>query len=161
MISRLPFLGKVTALAMGRHYVVRGGSMTPSLVPGQYVKVNPLAYSDRAPRRGDVVLVRDPQGPRRSNIKRVVGLPGEAVWFRDGLLWVDGEPVDEPYLNGLPSSIGLGEQGWQLSAGEFAVAGDNRARSTDSREHGPLPAELILGKVWISIWPPKRWGRVR
>ena len=161
MISRLPFLGKVTALAMGRHYVVRGGSMTPTLVPGQYVKVNPLAYSDRAPCRGDVVLVRDPQDPRRSNIKRVVGLPGEEVRFRDGLLWVDGEPVDEPYLGGLPSSVGLGEQGWHLGENEFFVAGDNRARSTDSRELGPLAADLIMGKVWICIWPPKRWGRVR
>ena len=66
--------------------------------------------------------------------------------------------LSEPYLGGLPSSVGLGESTWDLPAGEYLVLGDNRAHSTDSREFGPIGAERIAGRAWLRYWPLTAWG---
>ena len=80
--------------------------------------------------------------------------------IEDGLLFVNGDRVEEPYLGGLPASVGLGETSWTLGPDEYVVLGDDRVRSTDSREFGPVGRDLILGKVWFRYWPLSAWGRI-
>ena len=105
------------------------------------------------------MVVRDPRLPV-GELKRVVGLAGEEVRLEDGLLYVDGAALDEPYLGGLPPTLGLGTRTWRLEPGEYFVMGDNRAHSTDSREYGPVKADMLVGRVVLRYWPPRRWGRV-
>ena len=141
-------------------YIVRGESMRPSFREGDQLVVNPWAYRRSAPRRGDVAVVRDPRLSARHELKRIVGLAGEEVRLEDGLLHVDGAVLDEPYLAGLPSTLGLESRRWSVGPDEYFVMGDDRVRSTDSREYGPVSADLLVGRAWLRYWPPRRWGAV-
>ena len=139
-------------------YVVRGDSMTPSFQPGDRLLALPSAYGRKLPGRGDAVIVDSPSAPWERHIKRIVGLPGEEVQLSEGYLWIDGEHLGEPYLGGLPASLGLEERIWKLAQEEMFVMGDNRAHSTDSRVFGPVCAGMIVARVWFRWWPPRRWG---
>ena len=145
-------------LAASRPYVVRGTSMTPTLRPGDQVLVDLSAYGNVGPARGDVVVFSNPRTEGRRDVKRVIGLPGERVVMAEGMLFVDGVQLAEPYLGELPSSVGLGESAWDLGAGEYLVLGDNRAHSTDSREFGPIEGDRVVGRAWIRYWPVRAWG---
>ena len=141
-------------------YVVRGDSMESSFRDGDQLVVDFRAYRRSSPRRGDVVVVRDPRQPERDELKRIVGLAGEEVRLEDGLLYVDGAVLDEPYLGGLPPTLGLESRRWRMGSDEYFVMGDNRVRSTDSREYGPVRVDLLVGRVLLRYWPPRRWGMV-
>ena len=145
-------------LVSSRAYVIRGASMAPSLTPGDQVLVDMSAYSEGGPVRGDVVVFSSPGADVRQDIKRVVGVPGERVVMAEGMLHVDDQQVIEPYLGGLPSSVGLGESAWDLGAGEYLVLGDNRAHSRDSRDFGPIVEDRIVGRAWVRYWPISAWG---
>ena len=131
--------------------LVRGGSMRPTLDPGQRIAVTPLV---RPPRRGDLVVVRRPAG--LEVVKRVVGLPGEQVRLGAGRLEVDGRPVPEPYL---PGGSGAGELDLRLGPAQYLVLGDHRAASTDGRDFGPVGADAVVGRVRFAYWPPRRLRR--
>ena len=88
-------------------------------------------------------------------------MAGEEVRLEEGLLYVDGAVLDEPYLGGLPSTLGLESRRWRVGPDEYFVMGDNRVRSTDSREYGPVKADLLVGRVLLRYWPPRRWGMAR
>lgn len=131
--------------------------MRPNFSPGQHLLV---ASARRALSRRDVVVLSLSGEKDRRYLKRVVGLPREEVRLVDGLLYIDGVRQDEPYLKGLPSMVGLGERGWDLGDAEFFVMGDDRSRSTDSRDFGPIHARSISGIAWFSYWPFSKWGSV-
>ncbi len=141
-------------------YAVEGVSMRPNFEPGDILLVRRGAYESRPPRRGDVVIAHDSSDSGRSYLKRIVGLPGEEVSLSEGMLYVDGSHLAEPYLEGLPACIGLESISWRLGAGEFFIMGDNRAHSADSRSFGPLAQNHIAGKVQLRLWPLNRLGRV-
>ena len=134
--------------------------MTPFFKPGERLLVSRTAYRARMPARGDAVVIRDPRDAGRRYLKRIVGLPGEELRLFEGMLLIDGGYMPEPYLRGLPASLGLSGRVWQLGNKEYFVMGDNRAHSTDSREFGPIDLGLILGRVWFRWWPLSRWGAV-
>ena len=157
---RTPLGHHIASILTGRLYTVRGNSMTPLFEPGDLLLVGRTAYRREAPARGDAVIVRDPRDPGRRYLKRVVGLPGEEVRLSEGMLFIDGVHLDEPYLGGLPASPGLDERAWRLAENRYFVMGDNRAHSTDSREFGPVGPEHIGGKAWFRWWPPGRWGAI-
>ena len=152
------FLSAV-ALLGSRHYVVSGDSMVPTVRSGQRLLVLPLTNYSRVLSSGDLVITRGVDDLERLDLKRIIGLPGQEIHFLDGLLFVDGMRLMEPYLSGLPSSIGLCDEIFNLGSGEYFVLGDNRLRSIDSRKFGPVPVELILGRVWFRYWPLRFWGR--
>ena len=108
-----------------------------------------------------MVVLRNPRDPAVHDVKRVVGLPGESVRLADGSLYVDGTHLPEPYLGGLPASVGLEYRDWSLSGDEFFALSDNRARGTDSRHFGPVRRAAIVGKVYFRIWPVRGLGRAR
>jgi signal peptidase I len=130
--------------------LVNGGSMRPTLDPGQRIAVAPLV---RPPRRGDLVVLS--RSHDLEVVKRVVGLPGERVRLAAGRLEVDGAPVPEPYLRGAPA----GELEVELGPAQYLVLGDHRAASTDGRDFGPVGADALLGLVRFAYWPPRRLGR--
>jgi signal peptidase I len=130
--------------------LVRGGSMRPTLEPGQRIAVAPLV---RPPARGDLVVVRS---HGREVVKRLVGLPRERVRLRGGRLEVNGEVVPEPYLAG---GSGAGELDLRLGPAEYLVLGDHRAASTDGRDFGPVGADDLLARVAFAYWPPRRLRR--
>jgi signal peptidase I len=132
--------------------LVKGGSMRPTLVPGQRIAVAPLV---RPPRRGDLMVLSREHG--LEVVKRVVGLPGERVRLHAGGLEVDGRVVPEPYLKG--RSPGAGELELELGPGQYLVLGDHRAASTDGRDFGPVGADALLGLVRFAYWPPRRLRR--
>ena len=101
-----------------------------------------------------MVVLRNPREPDAHDLKRVVGLPGETVLLAAGSLYVDGAHLPEPYLGGLPASVGLECRDWTLADDEFFALSDNRARGTDSRHFGPVRRSAIVGKVWFKVWPP-------
>ncbi len=142
-------------------YAVRGDSMTPSFRPGDRLAAFTAARRPGRLPRGAAVIVLDPRSPRKRYLKRVVGLPGEEVRLSEGQLSIDGGHLPEPYLAGLPASIGLAERSWRVGRDEYFVMGDNRAHSTDSRDFGPVSAEMVISVVWLRWWPPSRWGRAK
>ena len=148
-------------LLTSRVYIVRGGSMSPTLEPGHHLLADRRAYAEYAPSRGDIVIVGSHAGTDKPYLKRVVGLPREEVRFLDSMLFIDGAGLPESYLGGLPSTLGTGDRDWKLGGDEYFVLGDNRTRSSDSREFGPVAADLILGKVWFRYWPLGLWGAVK
>lgn len=139
------------------NYRVVGFSMTPTLENDQFLVVNKLGYRLHEPQRGDIVVLRDPRDPERKLIKRLVGLPGETVEIRRGQVYIDEQKLDEPYIAS-PGQYSLSPT--VLSADHYFVLGDNRNNSSDSHNWGAFPGERIVGKAWLSYWPPSLWGIV-
>jgi signal peptidase I len=131
---------------------VRGESMAPTLRPGDVVLTVPL----RRPRRGQVVIVRDPRDPDHEQVKRVLALPGERLQVSRGHLLVDGVGHVEPY------AVGRGPDGsLDVPADHVAVLGDARDASTDSRAYGAVPLELVDARVVARVAPRPRLLRGR
>lgn len=119
---------------------VTGRSMEPTLRNGRISVLNLMAYRSRNPQRGDVVGIQL-KGRRMILLKRVVGLPGERVQVLDGKVWINGQPLPEPYARGnqVPST----ERESALKPGEYFVIGDNR----DITEYGKVDRTELKGKV--------------
>jgi signal peptidase I len=136
---------------------VYGSSMEPNLHTDQRLVVEKISYRLHIPRRGDVVVLRMPERGPELLIKRVVGLPGETIQVKDGQVYINGQPLAEPYLarqtNGAYGPFVIPE-------GQIFVMGDNRGASNDSRVFGPVSLERILGRAWFSYWPPEFVGVV-
>ncbi len=142
-----------------QNFRIEGSSMEPNFHTGQYLIVNKALYWPwfSKPARGDVVVLVPPRSPDRDFIKRVIGLPGETVEIRQGKVLINGKPLDEEYL---PHSGSYSSPATTLGPEEYYVLGDNRDNSNDSHSWGPLPKENIVGKAWVSYWPPQEWGVV-
>ncbi|MCA1688010.1 MAG: signal peptidase I [Actinobacteria bacterium] len=138
-------------------FYVGSESMDPTLEVWDRVLINKLAYDFVEPERGDIVLFESPEGGKDPLIKRVVGLPGERIELRNGRLFVNGEPEEEPYLRGrLPGATSYGPV--RVPEDHVFVMGDNRNNSFDSRFFGPVPEENLIGEALFRFWPPGRAG---
>jgi signal peptidase I len=134
-------------------FYIPSESMVPTLAVGDRVFVNKFIYRFHEPQRGDVVVFKGVEGGEEDLIKRVVGLPGDEVEVRDGTLYVNGQPQQEPYVNGdLPDRSSYGPT--TVPKGKVFAMGDNRADSRDSRFFGPVPFESIEGEAFVTFWPP-------
>ncbi len=155
-------------------------SMAGTLEVNDRVMVNKLAYRFGDVSRGDVIVFDDPSGPARDGesllgsvvrnvgesvglstpetefIKRVIGLPGETLEIRDNRVLIDDEVIDEPYLDPAVEMADFGPV--TVPDGELFVMGDNRASSRDSRFFGPIPVDEVVGRAFVLMWPPSRFG---
>lgn len=137
-------------------FYVKGASMEPNFYDHEYLIINEIGYRFEEPKRGEIVVFRYPRDPQQYFIKRVIGLPGETVRVSDGKVSVineahpEGIQVEESYLQGEPTP---GSKETVLGQDEYFVMGDNRDESLDSRNFGPVPERLIVGKVWLRGWP--------
>ncbi len=142
--------------------VVDGESMMPTLQDHYRMIVNKIGYKIGEPKRFDIVVFHATE--ERDYIKRVIGLPGEHVEYKDDVLYINGEPIEEPYLdqykqevNGpLTNDFTLEEVTGldKVPEGHIFVLGDNRRFSKDSRIIGTVKMEEVLGKTNIVYWPP-------
>lgn len=138
------------ALAVNRSLrAVEGRSMQPGLEPGDRLLVRPLGPFP--PRRGDVVVLRDPRDPTRSTVKRVVGLAGEHIALRSGRLSIDGVTHIEPHAHRRSGDVEC-----RVPPGHVYVLGDNRSHSTDSRAYGPVSLALVDAVAVGTVHPPRR-----
>ena len=137
--------------------VVVGSSMEPSLQNGQRLVVNKAAYAFHGPARGDVVVFFSPGNQHVEFIKRIIGIPGDMVQVDDGRVTVNGTVLEEPYI-AIPPRYTF----YQLVIPEnsYFVLGDNRNNSNDSHNGWTVPRKNIVGRGWLSIWPPGEWGLV-
>jgi signal peptidase I len=140
-------------------YSIPSESMYPKLTHGDRVFVNKFAYRFSDIERGDIVVLRRPakleaDASVKDLIKRVIGLPGDTVEFRDGKVWVNNVVLEERYL--LPEVTTYGKTGGNLmvlSADEVLVLGDNREGSQDGRYFGPVKISSIVGRAFVQYWP--------
>jgi signal peptidase I len=123
-------------------------SMRPTLLPGDRALVSKLAYRFSDPERGDVVVFHSPTEPA-DYIKRVIGIPGDIVEVDQGVVKVNGQILDEPYLAEPPAYLGT----WEVPEGSLFVLGDNRNQSSDSHEWGFITRSSIVGKAFVVYWP--------
>lgn len=139
---------------------VAGESMTPALLPGDFLILR-QGPPERGAEYGQIVALRDPRpdGDGRLLLKRVVGLPGEALRV-GGALQVNGQVLIEPYAHGdTPAQQHRGIN--RLTPDTYFVLGDHRGASTDSRDFGPVPRDAIAGHTVLRYWPPARAGWLR
>jgi signal peptidase I len=141
-------------------FIVQGPSMEPTFADNQFLIVSRVHYLLGEPGRGDIVVFHYPGNVEQDYIKRVIGLPGDTVEIRDTLIYINGEPLDEPYINEPCTPNQCADETWVLGPDEYFVLGDNRNRSRDSRNFGPVSREYIVGEVMIRYWPPEEWGLV-
>lgn len=139
---------------------VEGGSMEPGLEDQERIFINKLVYRWENIGRGDIVVFRYPRDPRKSFIKRVIGLPGDRVRIAFGHVYVNSKLVEEPYVpeefldtKSFPETI--------IPADAYFVLGDHRSMSNDSRDFGPVPRSYIYGKAVFGYWPMEKLGVLR
>lgn len=128
---------------------VKGDSMTPTLPDANWYLLNRFIYRFREPRLGEIVVLRDPE-VQSFAIKRIVARPGDAVYIKDGQVYVNGGLLHERYLEPDTQTFASPDyraQFWICGAGYYFVLGDNRNNSTDSRIYGTVPQQNILGLV--------------
>lgn len=162
-------------------FYIPSGSMVPTILVNDRVMVSKLNYRFGEPQRGDIVVFHSPYNDVRDSesipelvvrhvleavgirtaatdefIKRVVGLPGETIEVRGNVVFIDGQPLSEPYL---PPGTRMPDMAPQeIPADHVFVMGDNREGSSDSRKFGPIPTSDIVGEAVLRIWPPSRLG---
>ena len=135
---------------VGQRTVVNGSSMDTTLANGQNLVMDKLSYRFHDPERYDIIIFPGPEefGQHPYYIKRIIGMPGETVQIKDGKVYIDYP--------------GIAEEPITLGDDEYFCLGDNRPVSQDSRyeEVGPVKRSIIVGKVWIRIWPLNKFGKV-
>ncbi|MBI2830776.1 MAG: signal peptidase I [Chloroflexi bacterium] len=141
--------------------IVVGSSMEPSFHNEQRLLMNQIAYNFSEPQRGDVIIFRPPYNDKATPlIKRIIGLPGETVEIKSGRVYIQkngkSAQLDEPYIKDSPNY----SYRVTVPQGEYFVLGDNRNSSNDSHTGWTVPRKNFIGKVWLSIWPPGKWGAV-
>jgi signal peptidase I len=136
---------------------VEGTSMAPLLSDQERIFINKFVYRFEAIHRGDVVVFWYPLDRSKSFIKRVIALPGEQLEMRQGILYVDGRAVAEPYVP--PQYEDLSDYGpVRVPQDSYFVMGDHRISSNDSRVFGPVASRFIYGRAVFAYWPVDHFG---
>jgi len=136
-----------------QNFKVEGQSMEPNLHNSEYILVNKIDYMLHPPQRDDVIVFRAvPAGqPDRDFIKRVIALPGETVAIHDDKVFINGKQLAERFAR---RTMNYKFPASKVPKNEYFVLGDNRANSEDSHLWKWLPKSDIIGKAWVSYWPP-------
>jgi len=148
---------------------VKGSSMYPNFIDAEYLLTDKLSYQFSDPKRGDVVVFKAPSSePCYENeceyIKRLIGLPGDRVKVEEGLLYLNGQVLNQSFLPSdyvtEPGEYCREGEEVTIPEGEYLMLGDNRSHSRDGREFGPIKREAIIGKAFFRYWPLKTAGLV-
>lgn len=164
-------------------YRIPSGSMRPTLIEGDIILVNKFMYGARIPftdirlpgltkpKRGDVIVFIYPEDRKKNFIKRLIGFPGDNVEIKNGLIYVNDKPLDDPVFNqNIDGSVrfyynkgSLAKESQKIIVpnGSLFVLGDNSRSSLDSRYWGFVPYKNLLGKAIVIYWPLKRVRIIR
>lgn len=165
----LTFTVALAAALFIKNYVIINadvptGSMENTIMPGDRLLGNRLAYINKNPKRGDIIIFHYPDNEEELYVKRVIGLPGETVEIREGQIFIDGaaQPLDEPYLKD-EWTIATGPYHFEVPQGAYLVMGDNRNDSWDARywTNTSVYKEKILGKAVVVYWPFRDFGKLK
>jgi signal peptidase I len=188
LIELVTIVAVALGLALGiqaflvKPFRIPSESMVPTLEIGQRVLVDRVSFRFGDPDRGDIVVFKPPAGADTTScgvqhpgdtacpeptedrsdtnfIKRVIGLPGDRLKVIDGAAYINGRKLDEPYAR-LDSECGICNLPGEITVpdGMYFMMGDNRGASADSREWGPVPKKWMIGKAFMTYWPPNRIG---
>lgn len=140
-------------------YEVQYSCMLPNIQDGDWIIVDKLIYRISDPERGDAIVFDPPEhlNSEFPFVKRLIGLPGETVEVHDGLVYVNGAPLQEEYLNAEPRYV-LGPI--VVPEGEYFVLGDNRNSANDSHNGWTVPRENLIGKARLIYWPSSRMATI-
>lgn len=154
-LSLLLAFGMRTFVAEARY--IPSGSMLPTLEINDRLIIEKLSYDFGTPRRGDIVVFNPPESLNQTDafIKRVIGLPGDQIEVKNGLVYANGEPLQEPYIETKPN-YQYGPV--TVPENEYLVLGDNRNESFDSHYWGFVPQDHLIGRAMFRFWPPDRLG---
>ncbi|MBT2756454.1 signal peptidase I [Mesobacillus foraminis] len=144
------------------NYVVEGESMLPTLEEGNKLVVNKIGYEESDLQRFDVIVFH--ANKKEDYVKRIIGLPGDQIEYRDDKLYINGREVDEPYLENYRAKVFDGSLTGDFNLeditgkkkvpkGKLFVLGDNRLGSWDSRHFGYISIDEVVGKVNLRYWP--------
>ena len=167
----LQTMGLSVILALGMRQfvaearVVPTGSMEPTVQINDRLVIEKISYLFSAPERGDIIVFQAPEKAllisgattHEAYLKRIIGLPGEAVEIKEGKVFINDEPLSETYTKAPPDYT------WEkaiVPEGQYLVLGDNRNGSLDGHVWGFLPEETIIGKASLRFWPPNRIGGI-
>ncbi len=136
-------------------FIVVGSSMEPNLQERERLLINKVVYHLHKPERGDGIVFHPPNARQADYVKRIIALPGDTVEVTREGVFINGKQLDEPYIKESPKYI-LRKK--TIPKNEYFVLGDNRNNSNDSHNGWTVPRQNIIGKAWLSIWPPGEWG---
>ena len=166
IISTTLYLFCVVALTflfiqfVGQRTHVNGDSMNVTLQDGDNLIVDKLSYRFKDPERFDIIVFPYQYQEKTYYIKRIIGMPGETLQIIDGMVYIDGEMLDESYGKKVMDYAGIASEPVELGQDEYFVLGDNRNNSSDSRDPsvGIIHGDQIIGKAFIRIWPLNKFG---
>ena len=143
---------------------VKGASMFPTFESGDYILTSKITFKFRTIERGDVIVFKSLANQDIDYIKRVIGIPGDKVMIKNNEVYVNDHLVQEPYIS---EKTNVWEHGFSkdgvpviVPQGELFVMGDNRPKSSDSREFGTVPIDNIIGTVFYRYFPVNKVGKV-
>lgn len=143
---------------------VKGASMEPTFITEEYIFTSKVTYKFREYHRGDVIVFKSPKNPDIEYIKRIIGLPGDTVMIKDNEVFVNNKQLTEPYIS---AKTPLWDGGYSVDGvattvpeGTLFVMGDNRPRSSDSREFGPIDIQSVVGQVFYRYYPAEKMGPI-
>lgn len=158
-------IGTVIYLFVSQPHKVSGHSMVPTFDDNDYILTDKLTYRFSPPKRGDIVVFKNPRDKSQDFIKRIIAAPGDKIRLEDGQIFINDQLFNELYLSPSiitqPSSFLQENEEVEVPAESFIVFGDNRERSSDSREWGFIKRDEIIGKVFFRYWPSRSAGFVK
>ncbi len=164
-IQTLVVFGAIFALIylfVTQPHKVSGNSMIPTFKNGDYILTDKISYRFGNPKKGDIIVLKNPRDETQDFIKRIIATPGDTLKIENSKVYVNGQNLLESYLPAnTPTRTGnFLTEGQEVKAGinQYFVLGDNRQHSSDSREWGAVTKEEIVGKVFFRYWPPQNFG---
>lgn len=168
ILETVAFVGSlfiVLYLFIMQPHQVKGASMENTFHSGDYILTNKIAYRFGQPQRGDVIVFKSPKNPNIDYIKRIIGLPGDRIMIQNNEVYLNGQILQENYIAAKTTLFqgGFMQEGVEVVVPEnhLFVMGDNRPRSSDSREFGFIPITDVIGKVFFRYYPPQAAGWIK
>lgn len=151
-------------LFVAQPHRVSGRSMVPNFEDGDFILTDKISYKIGEPKRGQVIVLKNPKNESQEFIKRIIGLPGDTIKLEDSHIYINGELLDQSYLPAGTVTHGgdFIQEGEfvKLEQNQYVVMGDNRTNSSDSRYWGPITRQEIVGKTFFRYWPPNSFGLI-
>ena len=142
---------------------IKGSSMEPNFHDGEFLLTDKISYRFGIPKRGDVIVFKAPPDFKEEFIKRIIGLPGDEVYVKEGYYYINNQKLNESYIDAYTNAGAFASEGKSITVpnGQYFVSGDNRGHSFDSRAFGTISRDKITGRAWVLYWPVSEAGVIK